>query len=106
MNLEETLLKKATQALSDDIDKQVLKSMGMIFDFYLEHSTGRVYGQEYLTVTPGNAEGKWYDMVVWMNNTFGPSPDLREANARWYADSGKFWFRDARDRDWFVLKWS
>jgi hypothetical protein len=106
MTLEQTLLKKATQAMSDDIDKQVLKSMGMIFDFYLEHSTGRVYGQEYLTVTPGNAEGKWYDMVVWMNNTFGPSPDLREANARWYVDSGKFWFRDARDRDWFVLKWS
>ncbi len=106
MTLEQKLLKKAAQAMSDDIDKQVLKSMGMIFDFYLEHSTGRVYGQEYLTVTPGNAEGKWYDMVVWMNNTFGPSPDLREANARWYADSGKFWFRDARDRDWFVLKWS
>jgi hypothetical protein len=49
---------------------------------------------------------KWHDMVVWMNNTFGYSPDLREANARWYVDSGKFWFRDARDRDWFVLKWA
>jgi hypothetical protein len=107
MTLEQTLLKKAARAMSDDIDKQVLKSMSMIFDFYLEHSTGTVYGQEYLTVAPimGSTD-KWHDMVVWMNNTFGPSPDLREANARWYVDSGKFWFRDARDRDWFVLKWA
>jgi len=106
MTLEQTLLKKATQALSDEIDRGILKSMGMIFDFRLEHSTGRVYGQEYLTVAPVNGAGKWPDMVVWMNNTFGYSPDLREANARWYVDSGKFWFRDARDRDWFVLKWT
>jgi hypothetical protein len=106
MTLEKTLLKKATQAMSDDIDKQVLKSMSMMFDFCLEHSTGTVFGYEYLTVTPVNSGSKWHDMVVWMNNTFGPSPDLREANARWYVDNGKFWFRDARDRDWFVLKWS
>ena len=106
MTLEQTLLKKAAQAMSDDIDKQVLKSMSMMFDFYLEHSTGTVYGQPYLTVTPVNAESKWHDMEVWMNNTFAPSPDLREANARWYANNGKFWFRDARDRDWFALKWS
>jgi hypothetical protein len=98
MTLEQTLLKKATQAMSDDIDRGILKGMGMIFD---------LYGQEYLTVAPimGSTD-KWHDMVVWMNNTFGYSPDLREANARWYVDSGKFWFRDARDRDWFVLKWA
>jgi hypothetical protein len=107
MNLEQTLLKKAAQAMSDDIDKQVLKSMSMMFDFYLEHSTGTVYGEPYLTVTPVNADGeKLNDMTVWMYNTFGLSPDLKEANARWYANNGKFWFRDAQDRDWFVLKWS
>ena len=106
MNIEQSIINEAAQAMSDEIDQGVLKSMGMIFDFYLEHSTGRVFGQPYLTVTPRNAEGKWYDMTVWMNNTFGLSPDLREANARWYVDSGKFWFRDAQDRDWFVLKWS
>ena len=106
MTLEETILKKATQAMSDEIDQGVLKAMGMIFDFYLEHSTGRVFGQPYLTVTPMNAEGKWHDMKVWMTDTFGPSPDQWEADARWYANSGKFWFRDARDRDWFVLKWA
>jgi len=106
MTLEQKLLKKAAQAMSDEIDQDILKGMGMMFDFRLEHSTGTVYGQPYLTVIPVNAEGKWYDMVVWMNNTFDPSPDTREANARWYVDSGKFWFRDARDRDWFVLKWA
>ena len=106
MTLEQTLLKKAAQAMSDEIDRGVLKSMGMIFDFYLEHSTGTVYGQPYLTVTPRNAESKWHDMEVWMYNTFGLSPDLKEANARWYANNGKFWFRDQKDRDWFALKWS
>jgi hypothetical protein len=103
MNLEQTLLKKAAQAMSDDIDKQVLKSMSMMFDFYLEHSTGTVYGQPYLTVTPRNAdEKKCNDMKTWTIKNFG-HPGL---NAGWYLTNSMFWFRDQKDRDWFVLKWS
>jgi hypothetical protein len=106
--LEQYMLDQASQRLADDIDKQILKGVGLVFDFYLEYSEGRVAGARYLTVAPMNAEGKWGDMMQWMVNSFGPThkdgawiPDQR-----WYANNARFWFRDQKDRDWFVLRWS
>jgi len=108
MTLEEAILEDAAQKISDDIDKQVLKGVGYVFDYYLEYSRGTICGQEYLSVAPMNAEGKWRDMMEWMVTTFGPTSkyELRPANQRWYVNNAKFWFRDAKDRDWFVLRWA
>ena len=108
MTLEEAILEDAAQKISDDIDRQILKGVGQVFDYYLEYGTGKVYGHDYLTVAPMNAEGKWSDMMTWMVTTFGPTAkyELRPADQRWYANNAKFWFRNAKDRDWFVLRWS
>lgn len=108
-SLEQDIIDKASKQLADDIDRQVLKSMGYVFDFYLEYSTGKVFGKQYLTVAPMNAEGMWSDMMEWMVATFGPLDDSQGVftpNQRWYANNAKFWFRDQKDRDWFVLRWS
>ena len=109
MTLEQAILDAAGQRMSDDIDKQVLKGMGYVFDYYLEYSKGTVFGQEYLSVAPMNADGKWADMMEWMVTTFGPVDDSHGVftpDQRWYVNNAKFWFRDAKDRDWFVLRWS
>jgi len=109
MTLEEAILEDAAQKISNDIDKQLLTSMGYVFDFYLEYGEGRVYGSRYLTVAPMNAEGKWADMMQWMVDTFGALDDTQGVftpNQRWYANNAKFWFRNQKDRDWFVLRWS
>jgi hypothetical protein len=108
MTLEEAILEDAAQKMSDDIDKQILKGVGLVFDFYLEYSTGTVFDQKYLTVAPMNAEGKWGDMMEWMVNSFGPThkDGVWTPNQRWYVNNAKFWFRDAKDRDWFVLRWA
>ena len=108
MTLEEAILEEAAQKMSDDIDKQVLKGVGYVFDYYLEYSRGTICGQEYLSVAPINAEGKWSDMMEWMVKTFGPTPfdSIWTHNQRWHVNNAKFWFRDAKDRDWFVLRWS
>jgi hypothetical protein len=108
MTLEEAILEDAAQKISDDIDKQVLKGMGYVFDYYLEHGRGTIYGQEYLSVAPINAEGMWSDMMAWMIKTFGPTPfdSIWTPGQRWHVNNAKFWFRDAKDRDWFVLRWS
>lgn len=109
MTLEEAILEDAAQKISDDIDKQILKGVGYVFDFYLEYGTGKVFGQEYLTVAPMNAEGKWADMMQWMVDSFGALDDTHGVftpDQRWYANNAKFWFRNQKDRDWFVLKWS
>ena len=107
-SIVEDMLDRAAKQLADDIDKQVLMSLGHVFDFYLEYSTGKVFGREYLTVAPMNAEGKWSDMMEWMVTTFGPTAKdgVWTADQRWYANNAKFWFRDQKDRDWFVLRWS
>ena len=106
--LEKYILDKASKQLADDIDKQILMSLGYVFDFYLEYSTGKVIGKEYLTVAPMNAEEYWNDMIEWMVDTFGPSAKdgVWTPDQRWYANNAKFWFRDQKDRDWFVLRWS
>jgi hypothetical protein len=108
-SLEQVLLDRLGKQLADDIDKQVLISLGYVFDFYLEYSTGKVFGKEYLTVAPMNAEEYWNDMIEWMVTTFGPLDDIKGTftpNQRWYVNNAKFWFRDQKDRDWFVLRWS
>jgi hypothetical protein len=106
--IEQDILDSAGKQIADDIDKQVLKGMGLVFDYYLEHSRGTLFGQEYLTVAPMNAEGRWHDMIEWMVKTFGPTTfdSVWTPDQRWYANNAKFWFRDAKDRDWFVLRWS
>ena len=108
MTLEEALLEDAAQKISDDIDRQVLRGVGYVFEFYLEYGTGRAFGHDYLTGAPMNAESKWNDMMVWMVKTFGPTAKdgVWTADQRWYANNAKFWFRNAKDRDWFVLRWS
>ena len=106
--LDQYILDEAGKRLGEHIDRMVLAGTGLVFDFYLEYGTGKVFGQEYLTVAPMNAEGKWSDMMTWMITTFGPTAkyEFRPADQRWYANDAKFWFRDAKDRDWFVLRWS
>jgi hypothetical protein len=107
-DLEQYMLDKASKQLADDIDRSLLMSMGLVFDFYLEYGTGTVFGKEYLTVAPMNAEAQWQDMIEWMVETFGPSADngVWTPDQRWYANNAKFWFRNQKDRDWFVLRWS
>ena len=108
MTLEEAILEDAAQKISDDIDRQILKGVGYVFDYYLEHGRGTICGQEYLSVAPMNAEAQWSDMMAWMIKTFGPTPfdSIWTPDQRWHVNNAKFWFRDAKDRDWFVLRWS
>jgi hypothetical protein len=108
MTLEEEILNDVAKQLANQIDTQVLKGMGYVFDYYLEHGRGTICGQEYLSVAPMNAEDQWSDMMEWMVNSFGPTPfdSIWMPDQRWHVNNAKFWFRDAKDRDWFVLRWS
>jgi hypothetical protein len=107
-SIGQDILDKAGKQLAEHIDRMVLAGSGLVFEFHLEYSTGKVFGQEYLTVAPMNAEGLWDDMMEWMVKTFGPTAKdgVWTADQRWYANNAKFWFRDQKDRDWFVLRWS
>jgi hypothetical protein len=108
MTLQDEIINDVAKQLANQIDTQVLKGMGYVFDYYLEHGRGTICGQEYLSVAPMNAEDQWGDMMQWMVNTFGPTPfdSIWTPDQRWHVNNAKFWFRNAKDRDWFVLRWS
>jgi hypothetical protein len=74
-------------------------------------SEGTVYGSRYWTVEPQG--GNWLDMETWCLDTFGPTGSIwseaknltPEPHKRWYANNRKFWFKQEKDRDWFILRW-
>ena len=86
--------------------------MGVTF----ENLEGRIYGARYYTCrpnfewwNPGGLTGTtWDDMDKWCTETFGEIPDdcVWIPGLRWYANNGKFWFRNEADRTLFVLRWS
>ena len=73
----------------------------------------RMSGMRYYTIHPRlpemyyQVQQTWNDMVEWCVNTYGPSPTdgIWTPGARWYVNNSKFWFREQKDLEWFVLKW-
>ena len=91
--------------IARDIDTQV--AMSALGWTAFEISEGTVYGQKYLTVHPTSGN-RWNEMMAWTVKTFGPSAEdgVWTPDQRWYANNARFWFRDAKDLEWFMLKWS
>ena len=119
MNIEQEILAIASKKMSDQIDIDVLKALGVYKDVELIRSSGTVYGLRYYTVEPRNLEWQetssmWEDMMLWCFNQFGETGDLwretknltPEPNQRWYANDRKFWFRNEEDLLMFVLRWA
>ena len=75
---------------------------------------GKVFGEKYYTVDPEIKAYEpfwyhqdWHDIEKWCINTFGctPANGVWEPHGRWYMNNSKFWFRDKKDLEWFLLKW-
>lgn len=107
MSIEDDIINEAAKRMAKDIDDEVLMTVMGWHEYKLELDEGRVYGSRYLTVHPSN-ESAWNEMMAWMVDTFGPTAHdgVWTPNMRWYANNAKFWFRNQKDRDWFVLRWS
>jgi hypothetical protein len=101
----DAVIEAMAKNIARNIDQEVL--MTALGWHELELEEGRVYGSRYLTVHPSTG-AHWNEMMAWMVATFGPTADngVWTPNMRWYANNAKFWFRNAKDRDWFVLRWS
>lgn len=95
---------QAIQRLMNDLQSRPVEA--------LTFGEGKVYGSHYYTVEPDG--GNWLEMETWCLDTFGPTGDIwnetknltPEPLQRWYMNNRKFWFKDVKDRDWFVIKWS
>jgi hypothetical protein len=104
MNITEEIINQVADQMAKDIDAMVLMSaLGWnSFDF----GEGTVYGKPYLTVQPMSIV-KWKEMEAWMVETFGSTAHdgVWTPNMRWYMNNSKFWFRDKKDLEWFLLRW-
>jgi hypothetical protein len=63
------------------------------------------------------SRAKWYEadydwvhyneVHKWCTQQFGPHPTQQDAWSRWdHRYEGKIYFRDAKDYEWFLLRWS
>lgn len=63
------------------------------------------------------SRAKWYEaeydwihygeVCEWCTQQFGPHPKQQDAWSRWdHRYEGRIYFRDAKDYEWFVLRWS
>lgn len=102
-NSGKSVVNAAYKRLFDDIYNQPVKDLIL--------SEGKVYGSRYYTIEP--VGGNWLDMETWCLDTFGgPGTHIwgdkkaPEPAQRWYMNNRKFWFREQKDRDWFILRWS
>lgn len=83
--------------------------------YRLKLSSVEIHDELYYEVKPvgwmHKDELQWNAMITWVVETFGPSgtkenPGVWTAGERWYANNARFYFKDIKDRDWFVLRWS
>lgn len=95
---------QAIKRLMDDLAARPVEDLVL--------SEGTVYGSRYYCVEP--IGGHWLDMEVWCYQTYGDCGDqdkiwgektAPEPAQRWYSNNRKFWFRDEKDRDWFIIRW-
>lgn len=70
-----------------------------------------VHGAKYHTVEP--IGGNWLEMEDWCYRSFGEPGDMWDSEdwcwpetARWLMNNRKFLFRNQKDRDWFLIRWS
>lgn len=73
----------------------------------------RWHGCRYIVVEPEldysypNGENRWQSMDWWCRESFGPAGDVWENKVdRYYVNGGKFYFRDDRDINLFMLRWA
>lgn len=79
----------------------------------LTPESGTVYSKEYYVIAVkgpiiyGNYN-IWNEMIDWAFDTFGPTPTdgVWTPDARWYVNNCRFYFREEKDREWFILRWS
>lgn len=71
----------------------------------------RVHGARYYTAEP--VGGNWLNMETWAMDTYGSPGEFWSKEdfvwpecPRWFMNDRKFWFRNERDRNWFVMRWS
>jgi len=88
---------QALKRIMDDLTNRPVENLIL--------SERKVHGARYYCVEP--VGGNWLDMEIWALDTFGSAGSLWDDSlGRWLMNDRKFWFREEKDRNWFIMRWS
>lgn len=67
--------------------------------------TGTAFGVKYHLAEPVGMD--WVAILKWCTETFGEMSHIKDGDkGRWYINNRTLYFRNLKDRDWFVLRWN
>ncbi|CAB4125512.1 hypothetical protein UFOVP181_19 [uncultured Caudovirales phage] len=67
--------------------------------------TGTAFGVKYYLAEPVGMD--WVAVLKWSTETFGEMSHIKDGDrGRWYINNRTLYFRNLKDRDWFVLRWN
>ena len=95
--------------MSDQAVERLIDDLG---PYKLKLSVIEIHDESYYEVKPvgwmHKDELQWNDMITWVVETFGPTAKdgVWTPGQRWYANNARFYFKDIKDRDWFIMRWS
>lgn len=77
---------------------------------YMKHEPKSKYQfsrNSWFTVSLGKMDWKKTTACIeWCEETFGPQPKNPDAWSRWQIKYSSIYFRDSKDYEWFMLRWS
>ena len=75
---------------------------------YMEEEKSKYkFSRNWFTVSLGKMDWKKViDCINWCEETFGPQPKNPDAWSRWQIKYSSIYFRDSKDYEWFMLRWS
>ena len=66
---------------------------------------GTAFGVKYHLAEPVGMD--WVAILKWSTETFGEMSHVKDGDkGRWYINNRTLYFRNLKDRDWFVLRWN
>jgi len=80
----------------------------------LRFDEGRIYGARYYSAEPIFKAHvstwfveEWKELEDWCLQSFGPLPKdgVFSPGGRWYINNSRFYFREKKDMEWFILRW-
>jgi hypothetical protein len=106
------ILKNRTQIYNENLCKEIILTANKIMMNY------NVFHEPYVSESKYKfSRAKWYEasydwkyyteVIEWCEHYFGPHPKHADAWSRWHDKyNGSILFRDEKDYEWFMLRWS
>lgn len=112
------ILKNRIQLYNENLCKEIILTANTIMMDYnvfyepvvskskYKFSRAKWYTAELTGHATWRFSDEYNQIIEWCTEHFGKHPTKHDAWSRWYVGLGYINFRDAKDYEWFMLRWS